>query len=91
MPETDKKILIIAPQPFYRDRGTPMNVRLMATILGHAGYRVDLLVFPTGDDLEMEGVQVLRLPNFLGTKDIPIGFSWKNWHLTCRSPSMPCF
>ena len=77
MPETDQKILIIAPQPFYRDRGTPMNVRLMATILGQAGYRVDLLVFPSGDDLEMKGVRVVRLPNFLGFKDIPIGFSWK--------------
>lgn len=77
MSESDQKILIIAPQPFYRDRGTPMNVRLMATILGQAGYLVDLLVFPAGDDLEMEGVRIIRLPNFLGTKDIPIGFSWK--------------
>lgn len=54
-----------------------MNVRLMATILGQSGYRVDLLVLPSGDDLEMDGVRVIRLPNFLGTKDIPIGFSWK--------------
>ena len=77
MLKTDKKILIIAPQPFYKDRGTPMNVRLMATVLGNAGYRVDLLVFPTGDDLEMKGVRVLRLPNFLRTQTIPIGFSWK--------------
>lgn len=71
------RVLIIAPQPFYEERGTPMNVRLMCTILGRAGYVVDLLVFPTGKDVEMPGVNIIRIPNVLGLKHIPIGFSWK--------------
>ena len=69
--------MIIAPQPFYEERGTPMNVRLMCTILGRAGFDVDLLVFPTGKDVEMVGVNIIRIPNVLGLKHIPIGFSWK--------------
>ena len=72
-----ERVLIIAPQPFYEERGTPMNVRLMCTILGRAGYVVDLLVFPTGTDVAMSGVNTIRLPNVLGLKHIPIGFSWK--------------
>ena len=35
------KILMIAPQPFYSERGTPMNVRLLCKVLGEAGHKVD--------------------------------------------------
>lgn len=73
----ERRVLLIAPQPFYEERGTPMNVRLMCTILGKAGYQVDLLAFPTGSDLPMEGVRLIRLPNILFTGKIPIGFSLK--------------
>lgn len=71
------KVLLIAPQPFYEERGTPMNVRLMSTILGRAGYSVDLLVFPTGIDMKIPGVRIIRLPNIIRTQHIPIGFSWE--------------
>ncbi|WP_028583095.1 glycosyltransferase family 4 protein [Desulfogranum mediterraneum] len=71
------RVLLIAPQPFYEERGTPMNVRLMCTVLARAGYQVDLVAFPTGRDLEIAGVRLIRLPNILATSHIPIGFSWK--------------
>jgi glycosyltransferase involved in cell wall biosynthesis len=67
------KILMIAPQPFYSDRGTPMNVRLLARVLGEAGHSVDLLVFPTGQDIELSNVKIIRLPNILGVSTIPVG------------------
>ncbi len=72
-----KKVLLIAPQPFYEERGTPMNVRLMATILGGKGYVVDLVVFPTGRKIDIPGVNQITLPNILGISHIPIGFSFK--------------
>ncbi len=67
------KILMIAPQPFYSERGTPINVKLLAGILGAAGHSVDLLVFPTGLDIKLENVNIKRLTNVLGIRHIPVG------------------
>ncbi|MCP3890559.1 MAG: glycosyltransferase family 4 protein [Desulfobulbaceae bacterium] len=72
-----KKVLLIAPQPFFEERGTPMNVRLMASILGQKGYLVDLVVFPTGEKICIPGVNLIILPNILRVNHIPIGFSLK--------------
>lgn len=68
-------ILLIAPQPFYTERGTPMNVRLMCRILGEAGHHVDLVVFPTGSPISLKNVRILRIPNVLGVRSIAVGFS----------------
>ena len=67
------KILMIAPQPFYKERGTPMNVRLLCKVLGEAGHQIDLLVFPTGEDIELKNLRIVRLPNLLKIKSIPVG------------------
>jgi len=67
------KILIIAPQPFYIDRGTPMNVKLMCKVLGEAGHSVDLLVFPTGKDVTLSNVHIIRLKNLFRVHAIPAG------------------
>ena len=69
------RILLIAPQPFYSDRGTPMNVRLLSKVLGEAGHNVDLLVFPAGWDIDLKNVKIIRLPNILRVDKIPIGMS----------------
>lgn len=67
------KILMIAPQPFYSDRGTPMNIKLLCQVLGEAGNSLDLLVFPTGRDIELKNVKIIRLPNVFRANSIPIG------------------
>ena len=67
------KILMIAPQPFFTERGTPINIRLMCQVLGKAGYQIDLLTFPTGKDVPLDNVNVIRIPNILCIKKIPIG------------------
>ena len=67
------KILMIAPQPFYSDRGTPMNIKLLCQVLGEAGNSLDLLVFPTGRDIELKNVRIIRLPNIFRVTSIPIG------------------
>lgn len=64
---------MIAPQPFYLERGTPMNVRLLCKVLGEAGHSVDLLVFPTGREVELKNVKIIRLPNVFRANSIPIG------------------
>ena len=67
------KILFLAPQPFFRVRGTPINVRNVVTALGEAGHEVDLLCFPWGEDVSIPGVRVLRLPRVPGVKEVGMG------------------
>lgn len=50
------KILFLAPQPFFEVRGTPLAVLAMVRALGALGHEVDLLTYPRGADVEMEGV-----------------------------------
>ena len=70
-------ILLVAPQPFYVERGTPIAVRLVAETLCELGHKVDLLVYHEGADLEMEGLRILRIPRVPGIRNVPIGLSVK--------------
>jgi glycosyltransferase involved in cell wall biosynthesis len=71
-----RRILMIAPQPFYTDRGTPMNTLLMCGVLTEAGFRVDLATFPTGRDICIPNLHIYRPPRIPGLTQIPIGASW---------------
>ncbi len=66
-------VLLVAPQPFFRIRGTPINLRNLAAALGRAGHRVDLLCYPFGEDLDLPGVRILRAPGFPGIRDCKVG------------------
>ncbi len=68
-------ILLLAPQPFYEERGTPIAVKWVAETLGEAGHSVDLLTFPFGTDVTMPGVRVIRAARPAGVSRVPIGFS----------------
>lgn len=68
------KILVLAPQPFYQERGTPIAVRLaletLARTLGltkESPPSIDLLVYAEGQDIEIPGVRIIRVktPSFL--------------------------
>ena len=71
------RILVVAPQPFYEDRGTPIAVRQMLEALGELRYQVDLLTYPVGQSPAIPGVRYLRIPNPLKIRSVPIGFSWR--------------
>lgn len=71
-----KAILLIAPQPFFAPRGTPINVRAIAKALVEGGYAPTLLVFPFGDDpIDLEGVEIVRTFRLPWVKEVSIGFS----------------
>jgi glycosyltransferase involved in cell wall biosynthesis len=62
------RVLVLAPQPFYQERGTPIAVKLavetLATKLLKEGERsnpIDLLVYGEGNDIEIPGVRIIRL------------------------------
>lgn len=71
------RVLVVAPQPFYTDRGTPIATRYLIEALLELDYQVDVLTYPVGEPLGIPGVDVARLPNPLGVSRVPIGFSWR--------------
>ena len=54
------KILLIAPHPFFQERGTPIAVRLIAETLCEFGHTVDLLTYHEGSDIEVKGIKSLQ-------------------------------
>jgi glycosyltransferase involved in cell wall biosynthesis len=71
------RILLLAPQPFFQNRGTPIAVGLMAETLGKMGHEVHLLVFHEGEDLAMPNVVLHRTPSLPGLSAVRPGFSLK--------------
>jgi len=49
-------ILFLAPQPFFEVRGTPLAVLAMVRALTGLGHKVDLLTYPRGEDVPVDGV-----------------------------------
>ena len=71
------RILLVAPQPFYQERGTPIAVRMLIEVLCSQGHAVDLLTYHEGADLDIDGLKILRTPALPGLRHVPIGISWK--------------
>lgn len=69
------KVLLLAPQPFFSIRGTPINVRNLAGALGGAGHEVHLLCYPLGEHVAMQGVRILRVAGWPGLRHVSVGFS----------------
>ena len=68
------RVLFLAPQPFYIERGTPIAVRAAAETLAKAGHEIDLLVYHLGEDIELpENVRLIRMPRVLGVKKMRPG------------------
>jgi glycosyltransferase involved in cell wall biosynthesis len=74
-PEGRGPILLVAPQPFYQDRGTPIAVRQLIEALADLGYPVDVVTYPIGRSLPLDGVRFFRAPNIFGIRQVPIGLS----------------
>jgi glycosyltransferase involved in cell wall biosynthesis len=68
-------VLVIAPQPFYQERGTPIATKLLVEALQAAGHEVDVLTYHVGDDPKLPGVRVFRAPAVPFVREVPIGFS----------------
>jgi glycosyltransferase involved in cell wall biosynthesis len=70
-----RRVLFVAPQPFYEDRGTPIAVRQVLQALGQLGYAVDLLTYPVGSDVAIPGLRIFRGANPFGIRSVPVGLS----------------
>ncbi len=69
-------ILMLAPEPFFEPRGTPISVYFRITALGELGHSVTLVTYPLGQDVHLKGLKIVRPPNLFLTRRIKIGPSW---------------
>jgi glycosyltransferase involved in cell wall biosynthesis len=70
-----RPILMIAPQPFFRVTGTPINVLTMCRALTERGLAVHLLTVPDGQDVDLPGLTLHRVARLPGCGPLPVGFS----------------
>ncbi len=67
------RILVIAPQPFFTPRGTPLSVYYRTLVTAEMGHQVDLLTYGQGRDVQLDGVRVIRIPGFKWLGPVPVG------------------
>jgi glycosyltransferase involved in cell wall biosynthesis len=71
------RILVLAPQPFFQARGTPIAVRTVLEFLSSRGHLVDALTYHEGSDIEIPNCRIYRIPRVPGVRNIRPGFSLK--------------
>jgi glycosyltransferase involved in cell wall biosynthesis len=54
------RVLLLAPQPFFEVRGTPLAVLALVRALTGLGHRVDLLTYAQGEAVSVPGLRHLR-------------------------------
>ena len=70
------RILMIAPQPFFQPRGTPFSEFYRIRALLELGHTVDLVTYPIGEDVDMEGLTIYRTFSVPGIRSVDIGPSF---------------
>lgn len=71
------KILLLAPHPFYQERGTPIAVNLLLQTLSELGHTVDVLTYHEGTDVAYPGVTIHRIRRPPFARNVPPGPSLK--------------
>lgn len=71
------KILMIAPQAFFRPSGTPFSVYNRTTILSELGHKVDIVTYPFGEEITIKNCAIIRSKRFWSIRSIQPGPSLK--------------
>jgi len=56
------RILLLAPHPFFQQRGTPIAERMLLEVLAGHGHQIDVLTFHEGEDVQIPGCRFRRIP-----------------------------
>ncbi|MBI1975584.1 MAG: glycosyltransferase [Candidatus Vogelbacteria bacterium] len=73
------KILVIAPTPFFYDRGCHVRIFEQAKFLSEHGHEVKIVTYHIGSDVM--GLSVIRTPNFFWYQKMEPGPSWHKIYL----------
>jgi glycosyltransferase involved in cell wall biosynthesis len=71
------RILLLAPHPFFTQRGTPIAEKTLLEVLTAEGHQIDVLTFPEGEDLKIPGCRIDRISAPAWTRGMRAGFSLK--------------
>jgi glycosyltransferase involved in cell wall biosynthesis len=75
------KVLVVAPQPFFTPRGTPLSVYYRTMVMAENGVSIDLLSYGEGQNIDLASVRLIRIPRMSWIGPIPVGPSWKKFFL----------
>ncbi|MGD0703828.1 MAG: glycosyltransferase [Trebonia sp.] len=67
------RVLMLAPEPVYTPRGTPIAVLNRCRALTALGQEVDLVTYPFGEDVAVDGLRFVRTPRPPGLRRVKIG------------------
>ena len=67
---------MLAPEPFFQPRGTPISIYFRLKTLSDLGHTVDLITYHIGENREFPGLNILRISNIFGIRKIKIGPSF---------------
>ena len=70
-------ILVLAPQPFYENRGTPIATRQLLQTLSDEGHTLDVLTYHIGQNLSIPRCRIYRIRRIPGIRRMPAGPSLK--------------
>jgi len=70
-------ILLLAPQPFYQNRGTPIAVDRMLQILSERHDQVDVVTYHEGWEVQYDRITIHRIISIPFVRNIRPGLSWK--------------
>jgi len=70
------RALVIAPQPFFSPRGTPFSVFYRTLVMAEMGVQADMLTYGEGQNVDIEGVRIIRIPRFRFLGPVKIGPSY---------------
>jgi len=69
------RVLFLAPQPFFEERGTPIAVDLLLKVLSKRGEYIDLITYHLGKNVEYENINLHRIINLPFIRSVPPGLS----------------
>ncbi len=68
---------MIVTQPFFCFRGTSFSVYHRARVMANKGIKVDILTYGSGDDIDIPGIKIIRIPKFSFLGPVKVGPSFK--------------
>ena len=77
------RILVVAPQPFFTPRGTPFSVYYRTRAICELGHEVDLLTYGQGEDMNIPGCRIVRIPALRWLGPVRVGPSMLKLLLDC--------
>jgi glycosyltransferase involved in cell wall biosynthesis len=69
------RLLLLAPHPFFQQRGTPIAELALLQVLAAAGHEVDVLTFPEGEDPDVPNCRIHRISAPAWARGVRPGFS----------------